>query len=319
MIYLKRKTQTKAIKAALHGPPGGVDTEMEAARAYYNADPPPTKSYKFTRYKAPEVKKRLEDTFFKKCAYCESIYATVGPVDIEHFRPKGGVTECPDDHPGYWWLAAEWRNLLPSCIDCNRKRNQLTYQPDLTFEELVRARIEAAMETSGKANSFPTGNNKWALKETENIKNEDPLLINPCDVKPEKHLEWDFDQNSDVPIWKDKDFMPIVLPKIDADGNIDPYGKTSIDVYGLNREELLRARKFAFLRLLKLCDPILNTLKVYQLGVPPAVRQLLETQMEQYQDNLYSEAEPEMEYSSFLSAFIDEFEKQLEKWPVEDY
>jgi hypothetical protein len=61
--------------------------------------------------------------------------------DAEHYRPKGAVkykTEAGEledatcevlnprqgrivtqRHPGYFWLAYDWRNLLPSCVFCN--------------------------------------------------------------------------------------------------------------------------------------------------------------------------------------------------------
>jgi hypothetical protein len=30
------------------------------------------------------------------------------------------------EHPGYYWLAYEWTNLLPSCYDCNSFRRHGT-------------------------------------------------------------------------------------------------------------------------------------------------------------------------------------------------
>src|SRR5262249_38675962 len=73
--------------------------------------------------------------FNGKCAYCESKFTVSQPGDVEHFRPKGRVvddnfkpirvqhpTKGEIEHPGYYWLAYEWKNLLPSCADCNRFR-----------------------------------------------------------------------------------------------------------------------------------------------------------------------------------------------------
>ena len=105
-------------------------SEFERVKAHMEATlPPGTKrtAFEFHAYKADEVKRRLEDLFHGKCAYCESFYAAQAPVDIEHYRPKGAVEDDPD-HPGYWWLAMAWENLLPSCIDCNRRRRQKTPQ-----------------------------------------------------------------------------------------------------------------------------------------------------------------------------------------------
>ncbi|WP_314961798.1 hypothetical protein [Bradyrhizobium cosmicum] len=81
--------------------------------------PPSTKrkAFPFQAYKAEGVKKRLEELFHGKCAYCESLYASQAPVDVEHYRPKGRVKD-EHAHPGYWWLASEWTNLLPASITC---------------------------------------------------------------------------------------------------------------------------------------------------------------------------------------------------------
>src|SRR4051812_22350680 len=75
----------------------------------------------------------LDKLFGGKCAYCEVIIEASHPTEVEHYRPKGAVKDeeeevvtiqtpnGAEDHPGYWWLAYEWNNLLPSCIDCNRR------------------------------------------------------------------------------------------------------------------------------------------------------------------------------------------------------
>jgi uncharacterized protein (TIGR02646 family) len=65
----------------------------------------------------------LFDAFLGKCAYCEVQFVLDQTGDVEHFRPKAGVVDEHDqrvDHPGYYWLAYEWSNLLPSCSKCNR-------------------------------------------------------------------------------------------------------------------------------------------------------------------------------------------------------
>ena len=75
----------------------------------------------------------LMEIFHNKCAYCEvSLMAKQKPT-IEHFRPKGKVTDslgktiCDSEraHNGYRWLVYEWGNLLPACDVCNStyKRN----------------------------------------------------------------------------------------------------------------------------------------------------------------------------------------------------
>src|SRR2546423_9413583 len=95
--------------------------ERDAAIAHYasaTGDPPP--AFKFTVYNHDEIRDRLSDAFNGVCAYCE---APISAVEIEHFRPKGAVqTADRPEPPGYYWLAATWENLLPSCYYCNAGR-----------------------------------------------------------------------------------------------------------------------------------------------------------------------------------------------------
>ena len=89
--------------------------------------------------------------FYGKCAYCESRIAENQPGDIEHFRPKNAVKDINNQnveinrghgnepHPGYYWLAYSWQNLLPACRDCN---------------SITRAKTKQRV---GKGNRFPVG------------------------------------------------------------------------------------------------------------------------------------------------------------------
>jgi uncharacterized protein (TIGR02646 family) len=134
------------------------------------------KSFPFKAYKHPDVKAALELLFHNKCAYCETRYGTTHPVEIEHWRPKGEV-RTPNGikiRPGFYWLAAEWDNLLPSCIDCNRARTQEL--PDRSKKVL------------GKANQFPVDHpNPTHIKD---IECSAPLLLNPCLDDPSQHIEF---------------------------------------------------------------------------------------------------------------------------------
>ncbi|MCP1478641.1 putative ATP-binding protein involved in virulence/5-methylcytosine-specific restriction endonuclease McrA [Pseudomonas chlororaphis] len=58
-----------------------------------------------------------------KCVYCEQLSSN---LVVDHFRPKLAYLE-PDetneDAP-YWWLAFQWRNFLPACVECNNLKGQ---------------------------------------------------------------------------------------------------------------------------------------------------------------------------------------------------
>lgn len=160
----------------------------------------------------------LEDNFYGKCAYCESLITNTHPGDVEHFRPKGAVTDLKNKpiiitidgqkrpHPGYYWLAYEWTNLLPSCIDCNRLSSG-----------------NSQGKVIGKGKKFPL-KNKYAIEPGDET-DEEPLLINPRSEDPAKYLV------------------------IDKFGLLHPYeeserGHMCIKVFGLNdRPTLIDERK----------------------------------------------------------------------------
>jgi uncharacterized protein (TIGR02646 family) len=60
-----------------------------------------------------ELKETLKELSHGKCWYTES--KNDGSYDdVDHFRPKGKVDEN-SDHPGYWWLAFDYKNYRFSC------------------------------------------------------------------------------------------------------------------------------------------------------------------------------------------------------------
>jgi len=123
-----------------------------------------------------EIYRDKEGSFHGKCAYCECYITDFQPGDIEHFRPKRDVRDENDDpvmvkyvddnpvpHPGYYWLAFDWKNLLPSCSICNKE----------------------------KKNRFPVIGPHAVVP--EEVKDEKPLLINPVTDDPAKYLFVDID------------------------------------------------------------------------------------------------------------------------------
>lgn len=124
-----------------------------------------------------------EGPFRGRCAYCESYLNDFQRGDVEHFRPKKAVTDNNDNpvffidsdgnkkiHLGYYWLAYEWTNLLPSCVICN--------QPSVIDGRKI-----------GKHNRFPV-EGKYAVS-PEGISDEMPLLINPTQDDPRDHMDVD--------------------------------------------------------------------------------------------------------------------------------
>jgi uncharacterized protein (TIGR02646 family) len=169
----------------------------------------------FKAYKDPAVKAAINAAFFFKCAYCESRYAGTQPVDVEHFRPKAGVNVNGRlKKPGYYWLAADWRNLLASCIFCNRE-NQQTF-PD------------GSQRKSGKGNNFPIDKEAARASQPGDERKEGRLLLNPYLDNPDSHLS--FDEEG------------IVRPARSRNGRQSRKGKVSIGIYGLLRSGLVQER-----------------------------------------------------------------------------
>jgi hypothetical protein len=100
-----------------------------------------------------ELKEYLFDLSDGKCVYCEAKIKGNYPGAVEHYRPKGKVSDEPD-HPGYYWLAYDPDNYLPACKICNG-----TY----------------------KGNQFPLLEvGVRAYKPEDSLDDEQPVLLNPA-------------------------------------------------------------------------------------------------------------------------------------------
>jgi uncharacterized protein (TIGR02646 family) len=174
-----------------------------------------SRTFPFKIYKDSGIKKALESLFYGKCAYCENRYASIHPVDIEHWRPKSSVMMEEQGNEarkfGYYWLAADWENLLPSCIDCNRARNHFDY-------------VKKEEDVLGKGNWFPLQRGSLRAEKKGDETREIPLLLNPCVDRPEEYL--DFLEEGIIRARTGKE------EKADA----------SIRYYALNRSELVLER-----------------------------------------------------------------------------
>lgn len=179
--------------------------------------------------------------FFGLCAFCGEKLRPGQPGDIEHFRPKSRVDDWPNgpriritengvekDHPGYYWLSYDWKNLLPSCLNCNRPSTDPVSGVGL-----------------GKKNYFPVEGIR-ALSPGEE-QNERVLLIHPCRDEPSDHMKFD----------------PLTGLIID----LDERGRVTKEVFQLNDRGLPDERKaaydnvkssFATLRLKAILDGIID-------------------------------------------------------------
>ncbi len=168
-------------------------------------------------YKRDSIKKSFyfakDGPFGGRCAYCQIDLAAQHP-DIDHYRPKAEVTDEKDvmvtdhsstQHPGYYWLAYDWENLLPSCHRCNRPSKE---------------------ESMGKRCRFPIqGARAWCPD--DDLEQERPQILSPVAHTPEDHFDIEICEKSS---------HGILVPK-------SPEGRITIDIFGLNsRSDLLKQR-----------------------------------------------------------------------------
>lgn len=97
------------------------------------------------------AKESLYESQEGKCCYCERKRDKKREMDVEHYRPKGGIKD-DKNHPGYWWLAYDWDNLLLACKTCNQEY---------------------------KETHFPIQGQR-AYYKNDNLEGEKPYLLNPA-------------------------------------------------------------------------------------------------------------------------------------------
>lgn len=171
----------------------------------------------FEAYSSDSVKLSLTTLFGRKCSFCESLLLGTQSGDVEHYRPKGTVfvevNGAIQRKKGYYWLASKWTNLLSACADCNRPRTQLDY--------------DGNYRVIGKASFFPIENELLRATSPETVKNETPLLLDPCVDDPEAHLQFTDDGGIEAKL---------------INGQPSAKGIVTIRYCGLARLELLQMR-----------------------------------------------------------------------------
>ena len=159
MIKIERKTPPKGTTLDRR-----KQEELEKLEELVRKGELNSKSFNSRLWSNDDVKDFLYKSQYGKCCYCERKRDQKREFDVEHFRPKSEVKE-DSEHPGYWWLAYEWSNLLISCKKCN--------------QEYKEAR-------------FPVKEKQdRAHKPGDNIEKEDPYLLNPLLENPEDFIEYD--------------------------------------------------------------------------------------------------------------------------------
>ncbi|WP_298420668.1 retron system putative HNH endonuclease [uncultured Kordia sp.] len=219
MIFIKRNSVE--IPDILKEGSVKLQKELDEAIAHYSDPDNLKKAYKFKVYSNAKVKAALIEMGKGKCAYCECDILATYVGDIEHFRPKGEIEELKatgNSKPGYYWLAADWNNLLLSCRNCNQKSKQRTSSND-------------ELNSMGKMNQFPLFDEAKRIRSHEDdLEQEEKvrLLLNPCVEDPEEYFKYDINSGVIQPK-KRKEFLK-------------QRAVSSINVFALQRVPLVHAR-----------------------------------------------------------------------------
>lgn len=201
-----------------------------------------------------ELRDWLLDNFFhNKCAYCETP-VIAAKFHAEHFRPKAQVRYKEEgnkrlrkgvvkyetaqvvsdrdkdvEHPGYFWLAYHWRNLLPSCAFCNTGSGKKDQFPVKKGHAAAKRLCEdESRKLKQQLIQSLLDNEIYYLQPEDLDELEDPLLLHPyvdelSPKHPRKHL-----------IFGERGIVAAI--------GASELGRHSIEVYALNGPELTAAR-----------------------------------------------------------------------------
>lgn len=259
------------------------------------------KSTDFSAYGDPAVREALREMFHGKCAYCESKIAGSQDSDVEHFRPKQGVTEADKAgvvHPGYWWQAMVWDNLVLSCQHCNQSRSYQVIIPDdlETEAELLEFLKRQRKTTVGKLNAFPTEGNLWVTIPNGDLSTEKPLILNPVDRDPDEHLEWVLFQGASTVRAKDG----------------SPVGEATRNILGLNRRWLEEDRRIHLLEMREDRNDIIEAINNWLAADNPGDKARWEAWANRAIERLTRRSNEKMPFAGMARAFLALVQQEVE-------
>ena len=301
MRYVARASVTPP--SSLTTPSDAVKNEIEEAKLFYqHYDPtvsPRPKAFEFKQYKSPDVKLALKNLFNGKCAYCETRLS--GDSEVEHFRPKGEVTE-DQSHAGYWWLAHTWANILPSCIHCNQKRRQHLITTQTTLDEFKSLMQKAPDKSYGKGNHFPISGVRVTC-DKDMLTAEKHHLLDPTQDNPDDYL-----------VWSSLNHLSVILPKMDNDW-VKQRALDTINIFALNRLPLVQERTMLMdellLQMANIEDELAEDINDAQNSTRDDHKYIQRAMKKA--NALYRYAESEREFTALSKTLVDIFIEKLQE------
>jgi uncharacterized protein (TIGR02646 family) len=253
--------------------------QLAAAEKKKNADRiKKGKGRTFSAYKNDVVRQALQEMFNNKCAYCEAYIPHISPTEIEHFRPKSV----------YYWLAAEWSNLLLSCIHCNRP-----------MKHFVSGAPNKVL--SGKHTHFPIKNEKQnrcvsPKSKKKSLDERYRLLIDPCIDDPEEYFSYIQTGNAVGNIFLKDGLTPLKTER----------AQESIRLYGLCRMELVGRRAWITTQIFEKIVIIDREIESFNRS-KQALRNIYAGHVREYIAQLVKFTEPPSEYRALAKQIVTPF------------
>lgn len=271
-----------------------------SAQTYYQTWKVGDAAFKeFTLYKGNDVQHALRRMFGLKCAYCER-QLEKGSLEVEHYRPKGGVDGC--DHPGYWWLALTWDNLLPACAACNKGLLQHIVTADMTVEDVEALQAKKRSDLHGKQTQFPVSQPRLVAQSDDHF-GEGPLLMDPTRTDPEPELRWRFDSV----------FSVVEASQTAAGPSLQ--GQETIRCVALNRIDLVENRTQILERLRTQRIQIMATLeKDAVAGAPQIVIDMAIGSAVARIADMTSAGASNQPFAGMVRAFVRDFAAEFRAW-----
>lgn len=198
-------------------PDGWLDRAKVAADAVANGAEPDAHSHVWG-----ELKHGLADVFHDKCWYCEN-KITRSDNAVDHFRPKGRVSDALNAHIGYRWLAFDRSNFRYACTFCNSRRTNV-----------------AGGTAGGKADRFPLLDEAQRVYAKGPTVAERPALLDPCALGDWRLLGC-----------KQENGKPCATSNYVEEKQ---RAETSIEIYHLHHEPTCKLRHSAAVQLLQEID-----------------------------------------------------------------
>lgn len=178
-------------------------------------------------YLPNKIIETLAELFDQKCAFCESTLRRGKPgfeSYLHRFRPDSysqgfNSKEVSQDH--YWWLTYEWENLYMCCHSCSRF----------------------------KSNKFPVEGKRAAIQtlHEEVSTHEKALLIDPCVDDPKDFFSFNLSTYEITPsTYGDISVFEKLRKNYDSKKIIRQRAEATLQIFGLNREDLIYERKIIF-------------------------------------------------------------------------